>query len=171
MEVLSSGVNRRPAGRGLKALPNDWRFLNGNELRKPSVTPRAKNLESTYKRWDWNLSFGTSGRPWTRNDPKSYRAWSIVAALKPKLFKMQPKLYIWSIWAAFGPQLTKILPKLVMWNVWVALSPKWFKMTPKLTIWTCRRRPARSRAKKQWTCRRPLARRAEGTLHGLRLKN
>ena len=93
MEVLSSGVNRRPAGRGLKALPNDWRFLNGNELRKPSVNPRAKNLESTYKRWDWNLSFGTSGRPWTRNDPKSYRALPfgafghIWAALKPKRFK------------------------------------------------------------------------------------
>ena len=93
MEVLSSGVNRRPAGRGLKALPNDWRFLNGNELRKPSVTPRAKNLESTYKRWDWNLSFGTSGRPWTRNDPKSYRTLPfgafghIWAALKPKRFQ------------------------------------------------------------------------------------
>ena len=44
MEVLSSGVNRRPAGRGLKALPNDWRFLNGSELRKRVSNRKSKKL-------------------------------------------------------------------------------------------------------------------------------
>jgi len=44
MEVLSSGVNRRPAGRGLKALPNDWRFLNGKRTTKADSNPKSKKL-------------------------------------------------------------------------------------------------------------------------------
>ena len=53
-------------------------------ITKAVSKPKSKKtLESAYKRWDWNLSFGTSGRPWTRNDLKSYRALPFGAFGRP----------------------------------------------------------------------------------------
>ena len=78
-----------------------------------SVNPRAKNLESTYKRWDWNLSFGTSGRPWTQNDPKSYRALPFGAFGRPwnrndsNATKTLHLEHLGSVWPATDQDITK----------------------------------------------------------------